>query len=254
MAEYLWLVPVGFIAGTFGTLIGAGGGFILMPILLVWHKDWNADTLTAISLAMICGNSISGSVAYARMRRINYYAGVWFAAAAIPGSLLGAYATDYIPRQEFYVFFGIFLLAASLYLVCWPGKLREHTTSHVQFNFWFGVVMSFFVGVLSSLLGLGGGIIHVPVMIYWLNFPVHIATATSHFVLAMMTLSATIFHIFMGHLTGKYMMALMLIIGVIFGAQFGARLSTKVSGKWIVRGLAIALMMAAARILWMEFT
>ena len=90
-------------------------------------------------------------------------------------------------------------------------------------------------------------------MIYWLDFPVHIATATSHFVLALMTFSATVYHILAGHLAGKYMMALMLIIGVIFGAQVGARLSTKVSGKWIVRGLAIALIIAAARILWMAF-
>ena len=111
--------------------------------------------------------------------------------------------------------------------------------------------MSFLVGIVSSILGLGGGIIHVPVMIYWLDFPVHIATATSHFVLALMTFAATVFHIFAGNLTGKYLMLLMLIIGVIFGAQLGAKLSTRISGKWIVRGLSVALMIAAVRILFM---
>ena len=114
MIEYIFLILIGFVAGAFGTIVGAGGGFILMPILLVLHKDWSPETLTAISLAMICGNSISGSWAYAKMKRINYYAGFWFAAAAIPGSLLGAYLTDYIPRRQFNIFFGAFLLARKL--------------------------------------------------------------------------------------------------------------------------------------------
>jgi uncharacterized protein len=83
MIEFLWLVPVGFIAGVFGTLVGAGGGFVLMPILLVLYKDWTPEMLTAVSLAMICGNSVSGSIAYAKIRRINYRAGLMFAATAV---------------------------------------------------------------------------------------------------------------------------------------------------------------------------
>jgi uncharacterized protein len=254
MIEFLWLIPVGFIAGMFGTLVGAGGGFILMPILLVLHKDWQPEVLTAVSLAMICGNAVSGSAAYARMKRINYRAGLWFSAAAIPGSIIGAYVVDYIPRKEFNAFFGIAMLILSSYLILSRGKLKEmHAHTHHKFNLWTGVISSFFVGILSSLLGIGGGIIHVPVMIYLLDFPVHLATATSHFVLAIMTFSVTIFHILTGRLDGKYFMVLGLIIGVIVGAQVGAWASTKISGRWIVRGLAIALLMAAVRILWMAF-
>ncbi len=254
MIDFLWLIPVGFIAGMFGTLVGAGGGFILMPILLIFYRDWQPEVITAISLAMICGNSVSGSVAYARAKRINYRAGLWFAAAAIPGSILGVFAVDYIPRKEFNAFFGIVMLIVGSYLILAPGKLKDvHTHTHHEFNLWIGVITSFFVGILSSLLGIGGGVIHVPMMIYILDFPVHIATATSHFVLAIMAFSATIFHIFMGHLDGKYLMVLGLIVGVIAGAQVGAKISTKISGRWIVRGLAAALLIAAARILWMAF-
>lgn len=252
--EFLWLVPVGFIAGAFGTLVGAGGGFIAMPILLMFYKDMSPVTLTAVSLAMICGNSVSGSIAYARMKRVNYRAGLLFALTAVPGSIIGAVIVDYLPRHEFYVFFGIVLLLVSIYLIAQPGKLKEsHEGAAHKFDLRVGIISSFFVGVLSSLLGLGGGIIHVPVMIYLLGFPVHIATATSHFVLAIMTFSATVFHVVSGDLTGRFLMALGLIAGVIPGAQLGAWASSKIGGKGIVRGLAIALLIAAARILWMAF-
>jgi uncharacterized protein len=252
--EFIWLVVLGFIAGTFGTLVGAGGGFIVMPVLMVFYKDMPPVALTAVSLAMICGNSVSGSIAYARMKRINYRAGLLFALTAVPGSIIGAIIVDYISRHEFYAFFGIVLFLVSLFLMVKPGKIKEsHDGLIHKFNINFGIVSSFFVGMLSSLLGIGGGIIHVPVMIYLLGFPVHIATATSHFVLAIMTFSATVFHIASGDLTGRYAMALGLIIGVIAGAQLGAWASNKIGGKGIVRGLAIALLIAAARILWMAF-
>lgn len=250
--EFLWLVIIGFIAGAFGTLVGAGGGFIVMPILLVFYKNISPVTLTAVSLAMICGNSVSGSIAYSRMKRVNYRAGLLFALTAVPGSIIGAAIVNYIPKHIFYAFFGIILLLVSLYLIIQPGKLKKsHDGADHKFDLRFGIVSSFFVGVFSSLLGLGGGIIHVPVMIYLLGFPVHIATATSHFILAIMTFSATIFHIVSGDLTGKYIMALGLITGVIPGAQLGAWASSKIGGKGIVRGLAIALLIASARILWM---
>ena len=252
--EFFWLVLLGFVAGSFGTLVGAGGGFIVMPILLMFYKSWPPEVVTAVSLAMICGNSISGSIAYARMGRIHYRAGLLFAATAVPGSLLGAVVLDYIPRHVFDAFFGTAMLLASVYLIIWSGKLKEsHVSTGHKFNLWIGVVSSFFVGMLSTMLGIGGGIIHVPVMIYMLDFPVHLATATSHFVLAIMTFSATVYHVCAGHLTGKYLLTFFMIIGVTAGAQLGAWASRKVSGKWIVKGLAIALMIAAARILWMAF-
>ncbi len=250
--DFFCLVILGFIAGAFGTLVGAGGGFIAMPILLMLYKNMPPVALTTVSLAMIFGNSVSGSIAYARMKRINYKAGLLFALTAVPGSIIGVVILDYIPKQIFYAFFGIILFLVSLYLLARPGKLKEnHEDSAHKFDLRFGIVSSFFVGVLSSLLGIGGGIIHVPVMIYLLGFPVHIATATSHFVLAMMTFSATTFHIVSGDFTGTYLMALGLIIGVLPGAQVGAWASNKIGGKGIVRGLAIALLIAALRILWM---
>jgi uncharacterized membrane protein YfcA len=271
MEQFLWLLPLGFMVGTFGTLIGAGGGFILVPILLLLYPDKSPETITAISLAVVFFNSLSGSIAYARMKRIDFKSGILFAAATIPGSILGAYTTAIIPRQVFNGVFGILMIAAAIFLIFKPkgGRAPAGTppknyitrsitdtdgNSHTfSYNPILGVVVSVFVGYISSLLGIGGGIIHVPVMVHALTFPVHIATATSHFVLAAMSLSGTIVHAATGVLSKSVLQTVALSIGVLLGAQLGARLSNRLRGVWIIRSLAIALGLVGIRIFIMAF-
>ncbi|HEY3168403.1 MAG TPA: sulfite exporter TauE/SafE family protein, partial [Candidatus Binatia bacterium] len=98
-AHYLWLLPLGILIGAFGTLIGAGGGFILVPILLLLYPDENTELITSISLAVVFFNALSGSWAYSRMGRIDYKSGMIFAVATIPGAILGAVSTAYVPRH-----------------------------------------------------------------------------------------------------------------------------------------------------------
>jgi hypothetical protein len=116
-----------------------------------------------------------------------------------------------------------------------------------------GVVLSVFVGYLSSLLGVGGGFIHVPALTRLLDFPVHIATATSHFVLAVMALTGTLVHIAGGAFVHGVRRTAFLAVGVIVGAQFGAALSNRVGGKMIIRGLAVALAFVGLRLIVSEF-
>lgn len=86
--EYFWLIGLGLVVGMFGTLIGAGGGFILMPALLLLHPKVGPGQLTAISLAVVFFNALAGSESYAMMGRIDYKSGLMFAAATIPGSFI----------------------------------------------------------------------------------------------------------------------------------------------------------------------
>ncbi|NLZ06333.1 MAG: sulfite exporter TauE/SafE family protein [Phycisphaerae bacterium] len=268
MMTYFLLVALGFAVGTFGTLIGAGGGFILMPILLLSYPQRSADELTAISLAMICCNATSGSISYARMKRIDYTSGVLFLMAGIPGAVLGAMTVAYIPRQAFNLVFGLVLIAGSLFIFFRPPResgssMSTHggtrfrrtlidaqgTRHEFAYNLPVGIVLSLFVGFASSLLGIGGGIIHVPAMVHLLDFPVHLATATSHFVLAAMTLAGTIVHLVDGSLRAGLAIAGCLAVGAVAGAQLGARLSHRIHGRWILRALAVALALVGMRIL-----
>src|SRR5438132_266567 len=99
--EYLLLIALGIGVGCVGTLIGAGGGFILVPILLLAYPAENPDAFTAVSLAVVFLNAASGSVAYSRMGRIDYRSAFWFCLATLPGAVLGAIATQAVPRKVF---------------------------------------------------------------------------------------------------------------------------------------------------------
>jgi len=278
MEQYLWLIPVGFGIGAFGTLIGAGGGFILVPLLILLYPEENPEIITSISLAVVFFNALSGSLAYGRLKRIDYKSGLIFSAAAIPGAVLGALTTSYLSRRFFDSLFGILMIGASVYLLFRP-RVREamkmadaptekskhspngYTTRSfidadgLRYDFSFnpviGVGLSLFVGYVSSLLGIGGGFIHVPALVHLLNFPVHVATATSHFILSIMAFTGTAVHILTGAFYRGLRRTITLSIGVVLGAQLGAWLSNRVQADWIMRGLAIALGFVGIRILAM---
>jgi uncharacterized membrane protein YfcA len=268
--DMIGLIALGFGVGAYGTLIGAGGGFVLMPILLLLYPGYSTDLVTSISLAVVFFNTLSGSEAYAIMKRIDYKSGLLFAGAAIPGAVVGALNTRQVPRHLFDIIFGIVPLAAAVFIAFRP-KLTEKarnpakaprywTCRHLtdthgksydySFNPYLGMVISLFVGYISSFFGIGGGIIHVPALSYLLSFPIHIATATSHFILAQMALAGTVVHILTGTFSHGVSKTISLAIGVLLGAQVGAHLSNRFKGIWLIRSLALALGLVAIRILY----
>jgi len=259
----LGFVLLGVAVGAFGTLIGAGGGFLLLPLLLFLYPHESPSVLTAISLAVVCANALSGSAAYARLRRIDYRSGILFALAGIPGAVLGAMATHRLDRRVFDPLLGIALLVGAALILLRPQRAQspaplpngrtlieaDGTTHHYRPRTALGALLSVMVGFLSSLLGIGGGILHVPLMALVLGFPVHVATATSHFVLAILALSGLFAHITDGTLRTGADRAIPLVIGVLAGAQIGAWISSRVHGPWIMRGLALALAVVGLRLL-----
>jgi uncharacterized membrane protein YfcA len=125
-------------------------------------------------------------------------------------------------------------------------------TEHIfSYNPVLGVALSLVVGFISSFLGVGGGFIHVPSLVHLLNFPVHIATATSHFILAVMTLTGTLVHVATGAFSRVVGITTFLSIGVLPGAQLGAKLSNRVQGEWILRSIAVAMAFVGIRLLFM---
>jgi uncharacterized protein len=266
MTELVWLIPLGFAVGACGTLIGAGGGFLLMPILLLAYPSDSPDLLTAISLAVVFFNALSGSVAYGRQRRIDYRSGLLMSASALPGAVLGALVTGRLPRQGFDLVLGGLLVLVAVFLLGRPHPRARRAAdpgrgggaafldpSAAQrsgtYNPALALALSFGVGFISSLVGVGGGIIHVPAMVHLLGFPVHVATATSHFILVLTALVGTGVHMAQSDLSAGATRLAALSVGAVFGAQLGARLSTRIHGPWILRGLAVALGLVGIRVL-----
>jgi hypothetical protein len=259
---------LGFATGTYGTLIGAGGGFVLMPVLLLLFPEESPALLTSISLAVVFVNAASGTEAYSAMRRVDYKTGIAFALAAVPGALLGAMATSWLPRRSFDILFGIAMLLGAAFLMLRkpaprqaPGEAAKGLTTRrivdrfgdvyeYSFSMKTGALLSVLVGFVSSFLGIGGGIVHVPAMVYLLGFPVHIATATSHFVLAVMAMAGTTVHILTGEFVHGLHRTVYLALGVLVGAQVGAHLSNRIRGSFIIRSLALALGGVGLRILY----
>jgi len=240
--------------GTYGTLVGAGGGSVLVPILLILLPKETPATVTAISLAVVFFNAYSGTIAYMRMGRIDYRAGTLFSLAGLPGAVLGTMLVQEIPRRIFDPVFGLLLLFMGLFLVAKPlgaasrGK-GEESQAPASNRMLLGSIGSAYIGVLSSLLGIGGGIIHVPFLIRVLRMPPHTATATSHFVLTFIALAATISHIVQGEFNRGLAQTMYLAVGVMMGAPVGAALSARLHGGLIVRLLAFALCLVGLRLL-----
>jgi uncharacterized protein len=265
------LLLIGFVIGAIGTLIGAGGGFFLVPLLIFTHPSLSPEMITAISIVIVACNAISGSIAYARSGRIDFKAGILFALFTIPGSVLGVYLTKYIPANAFNIVFGIILILLSIFLFIKKNEVitnagtsgnddtlthqvltdQTNTVYRYSYNKYTGILISVFVGFLSPILGIGGGIIHVPAMVQWLRFPVYVATATSHFILAVMATVSVIVHALKGNYNDPYILHMIawLSMGAIAGAQLGAFFSHKIKTGAIVKALAVCLGLVGLRLL-----
>jgi uncharacterized protein len=270
IVQIIIFVVFGFLVGIYGTMIGAGGGFIIVPILLLVF-NYSGQQAAGTSLAVVFFNAVAGSLAYMRQKRIDYRTGLWFAMATVPGALIGAYFSQYLTSLAFSVTFGVVLMAVSLFVFFRPlpkpsdgtegasltAQPRGYVTRHLvdafghehvwSFNMPAGLALSFVIGFMSSILGIGGGIIHVPAMVFMFSFPAHIATATSHFILGITAFTGSLTHLWFGDVV--FATALPMAFGVIFGARIGAVLSRKVHSQLIVRLLAVALSLVGARLI-----
>jgi uncharacterized protein len=255
---------LGVVVGAFGTLIGAGGGFLLLPVLIFMYPHESPAVLTAISLAVVCVNASSGSIAYARMRRVDFRSGIVFAMAGLPGAVLGSMVTHHLDRRTFNPILGVVLMIGALIILLRPAApppepLAESdgrtlieadgTVHRYRPKMGIGIAIAAVVGFVSSLCGIGGGIIHVPAMVYIIGFPIHVATATSHFVLAIVALTGVLEHLADGTLVPGLTRVAPIALGVLGGAQLGARWSSRVNGRWILRSLALALIAVGIRLI-----
>jgi uncharacterized protein len=240
-----------------------------VPLLLILYK-LPPVAAAATSLVVVLLNAASGSVTYVRRGRVDVRTGLLLAAATVPGAFfIGPELAERIPERAFKIAFGIFLLVMATLLFSRPE--RNARSSHAapraalwrsrrtftdgsgvvteyEFDIVLAVVLSFAVGVLSSMLGIGGGIVHVPALIHLMGFPVHVATATSQFVLAFTAAAGVAKYASAGHVV--WPLAGAVGAGVVVGAQLGARVSQRMKGPRIVRLLVLAIVALAVRLVW----
>ena len=241
------LVGFGLFIGAYGTMVGVGGGFFIVPALLFMHVPPRMAAGT--SLAVVFANSASGSISYIRQRRVDFRTGIIFTIASLPGAILGAYVDQHLSHRLFTLLFATMLIVVSVRLLIGhkpspqPADPNVGSAQRREYNLWMAIGIAFVVGFLGSMFGIGGGVVQVPAMVYLFGFPAHVATATSHFTIALTSLVGTISHIHYHDVLVPQ--AILLSCGAIIGAQFGAVLSRRIEPGPLLRWLSPAVIFAA---------
>ena len=269
--EFVLLVLLGFGTGAYGILVGAGGGFILGPMLLLFF-DIEPEVMAGTVLASVAINSISGTTAFRAMKIIDYRSGLLFAAAAIPGSVLGAFGVGAVAPSTFQILFGALLLLLAVQIAFRPRIPESNPTekpTHViaatvrsrhivsedgheyryEFNEMLATSFNVILGFISSFFGTGGGFLRTPILISAFGFPVRVAAATSVFALSMYATAGAATHAVLGHVEW-WPTFILTGLGLVLGGQVGARLTERVSGPWILRLLLVVVLFLGIRLIW----
>lgn len=247
------ITVIGFAIGCYGTIVGIGGGPLIIPFLVFFY-GWENELLVATSLFIVFLNALSGCVGYAQQKRIDYKGAVKFALAALPGAVLSGFIHHFVAVQSFNIIFGVFLILLAGYTLTSIKKIDAVDTERpsaraskkagwrrlkitdafgYKFDFYsndmLGIKINLILGFFCGFLGVGGGVFQVPILIFLLKYPTHMATATSQLVTLLTCAFALLPHVFLGNVC--YAEAMWMGIGVILGAQAGSRLAAKLDSK-----------------------
>jgi hypothetical protein len=181
------------------------------------------------------------------------------AITTVPGAYLGAYLTSIIEEKQLGLIFGFFLIFVALRMIVnfniftkSGGKENQILKSEAELfgyrmKLLSGIALGFFGGLVSGLLGIGGGSLLVPIMTLVMGIPIHFAVATSMFTMIFTSTSGVIKHYTLGNIYFDY--ALALALGTVFGAQLGAYYSKKISSKNLRRIFGIVLVIVSVRMI-----
>jgi uncharacterized membrane protein YfcA len=229
-------------------MVGLGGGFIMVPVLRLFFGLGPAEA-AGTSLALVVANSGSGALTYLLQRRVHVRVGLLLAAAGFPGSILGAVAVKHLPPHVFDWLFAAFLIAVSIDLITNRRKRLQHRNEAADLRTvvgmpWYtALAAGFCVGFISSLFGVGGGVVVVPTLLYFSDLPAHAISATSHFAIVLTSPVGFVTHYLQNDIDWKDVVPL--VLGGLAGGPIGARLSLRLKSTRLMLFVAAALIIAA---------
>jgi uncharacterized membrane protein YfcA len=270
--QTLLVFLLGFVVGVPSAMVGLGGGIIIVPALIMLFQI-PAKNAIAISLVAILGTTVSSTVGYIKHRQVDYKLGLLYDILDVPGIVLGAYITTFLPQNVLAGICGAFILIITILMIrskrkpesnyeSIPGESgtrewirngidKDRAVAYALRNPFLALASSFLGGLITGLAGLGGGITDVSTMIL-LGIPTHIAVATSEFAMAVTNGVGVVTHGLLNNLLLDY--AIPITIGTIIGAQIGIILAKRVKGKTIRNILAVIAILSALRLLYFFFT
>ncbi|MHA2239247.1 MAG: sulfite exporter TauE/SafE family protein, partial [Candidatus Hodarchaeales archaeon] len=230
-----------FFVGIISSALGVGGGFITTPSLIILGISEAYAVGTA--LFMIIFTAISSTVAYSRQESIiEYRTGLLIATTTIIGSISGSLTSSILAVEDpqlFRIVFAVCLIPIAIKMIIYPKERRKGTSDLEEIEhdevIWRGyerreIISTGFgliAGYSSGLLGIGGGVVMVPILVTLGKIPMHKAVATSMFIMIFTSIAGAGVKISRGQVHPD--LAIFLIIGIIIGAQVGARLVKRVN-------------------------
>ena len=272
------IVFIGMIVGALSGLFGVGGGFLMTPLLIFL----GIPPVVAVGSEAphVLASSVSGVIAHWRKKNVDFKMGFFLLSGGIIGSTLGVNLfkllktygqIDIVIQFLFLIFLGFIgismafesakttiknyrttsAIRTKLHQHSWihglPFKLRFHR-SKLYISAIPPILIGFFVGVLSAMMGVGGGFIMIPAMVYILGMSTNVVVGTSLFQIIFVTANSTFFQSYLNQTVDIVLSALMILGGVI-GAQIGVRIGSKLKAEYLRGILAILVLLVCAKIL-----
>ncbi len=272
------IVFIGMLVGALSGLFGVGGGFLMTPLLIFL----GIPPVVAVGSEAphVLASSVSGVIAHWRKKNVDFKMGFFLLSGGLVGSTLGVNLfkllktygqIDIVIQFLFLIFLGFIgismafesakttiknyrttsAIRTKLHQHSWihglPFKLRFHR-SKLYISAIPPILIGFFVGVLSAMMGVGGGFIMIPAMVYILGMSTNVVVGTSLFQIIFVTANSTFFQSYLNQTVDIVLSALMILGGVI-GAQIGVRIGTKLKAEYLRGILAILVLLVCAKIL-----
>jgi uncharacterized membrane protein YfcA len=270
----IWILAgTGFTAGFLGSMLGIGGGFLIVPIMTL-ALGIPIQYAIGSSLVSIVINACTATGVYISKHMTNLKLGLLLACTLVPGAVAGAFLGAKLSSTVLTIIFGVLMLYVAYSMI--PKKPRKLTEEQIEAqklvlekshdrHAWLddsyfdpsvneeisyqvhrpvtGMVTGFFGGMISSMLGVGGGIINVPVMNQLMKIPVKATIATSSLLLCFTTMTGSLIYAYNGYVL-PYLIA-PLCISVFIGARLGATIAHRVHGKILTMVFAVFLILTA---------
>lgn len=261
----LLIAAISVSAGLLGALVGVGGGIIVVPALtLLMGVD--IRVAIAASIVAVIATSSGAASGYVRQRLTNLRLAMVLEIATAAGALCGALLAARVPGQGLYLLFALVLMytawsmsrpepkvARSLPVDAWADRLKLHgayfdkalgrTVAYRVSRTRWGLAVSYAAGVLSGLLGIGGGVLKVPVMNLAMGIPMKVCTATSNFMIGVTASTGAAVYFMRGDV--QPFVTAPVAVGVLLGAKLGSRLLGHLHSHWI-RNVFVAMLLASA--------
>lgn len=198
---------------------------------------------TADSLLFVFANTLAASIAFLQRRIVDLPRGLVVSVSAIPSSIAGAYAVRLFSVRDFDFVYGVFLVAVGAVVLLRRNKEPQPHDTPARVKIPLEIATGLFVGFISSLFGIGGGIVLVPIMLVFFRQAVHTVAATSAFVVMLTSPVGIIAHGFYGDI--EPWIAAPLVLGGFVGGSTGARLARRLHARHLSTIMAGLLFVAA---------